>query len=150
MPSRIIIIFFFSTLFSVRTDFDIIEAHSQKWHGGRKETGSGINYTVKILTHRNSKALEFSGIWVGSKYFDLQYRVLCVKTGDSVFAENDTLLISFSERIGGFNEIDKTKENTVSLPYKYKGEALIKYSYKRKIKYAVVKKIKQLPEQFYP
>ena len=152
MISRIILIFCFICMLFTKTDFDVVESNSQKWHGGRRETGSGTNYEIKLLTHRDSKTLKFSGIWIDKKYFDLKSRIITTIHGDSIYFKNDTLLISFTDHVSEIKEFNDSEidQNSISPPYQYQGEALIKYEYKGKIKYAVIKKIKPLQDVYYP
>lgn len=156
------IILIFSTLMSVAVfsqEFQIVEATSQKWAGGRKESGQGINYQLKIITKKSSDKLSFEKLWVDTSFYILKTRNLKNKAKDNSFAKNDTIgifarkIVSKEMNPGLEDEMDLDNNHNLTYeqaPYQFKGAALIGYKYKGKWKYKVIDVFKELEKLNYP
>jgi hypothetical protein len=141
-------------------EFEIIEATSQKWTGGRKETGKGINYEIKILAKKGSAKLNFEKLWIGDDYYKVKAKNTDRNKPDNTFTRNDTIRIiasslTYTENIDPVIEKElglkhgKQMENEKP-PYKFSGAALIGYRYKGKWKYEVIRTFKELEKLYYP
>jgi hypothetical protein len=136
--------------YSTLSDFKIISATSQKWTGGIKGAGSGINYRFTLIVSLSSQELTLDKLWIGSVFHK-------PRVSKKVFTENlnfqpkDTLFIYASDYFkspdnpkfeddGQKNEQEKPVVN-IFPPYKYDGEALIGYTVNGKQKYKTIGKI---------
>jgi len=119
--------------------FEIIEATSQKWHGGTRGSGYGTYYKITIIPKTNSNKLKFDKIWVGEKYFNISTFQKGKKMKNNLFEKGDTITIQINDRTVPKNfphtEKDKCLIEKHELPHKYEGKALLSYTYKGKRKY---------------
>lgn len=135
-------------------DFEIIEAESQKWYGGRQESGYGTYYNLKLITKKKSENIKFEYLWVGENSFEIKAFKRKKNLNVYDFDKNDTLFIKINDRIIPENNRTRNKhskgfdrkktEKKIKPPYKYKGEALIGYSINGKQKYKEIKKFTTL------
>lgn len=105
---------------------------SQEWISGTPNGGSGTNYLVKILT--NQDHISFDSLWFNNKAGKF---ILLPSTGKDTL----TLLTTIN---------DPYMESKSMAPIKYKGEGLIRYIYKGKKHYLVIKHFRKLPLLTYP
>lgn len=150
------------TLFSVTNNscfkqFELINATSQKWYGGREETGFGTYYELTIVPKTNSDNLVFDQIWIGKKYFDIQCFQKGKKMRNNLFAKGDTVTIRVNKdevkRIMPFESKEDKDDCLIKkhpLPKEYEGEALLSYVYKGKRKYFEIKKFTEIEPVNYP
>ncbi len=132
----------------------IIDATSQKWSGGQRNTGYGTYYEINIVPNANSESLKFDQIWIGEKYFEVSIYQKGKKIKNNTFSKGDTITININDRtVPKFSQLD-TKEKCLTekheLPFKYKEKALLSFQYKNKRKYKEVEKFTILKELQYP
>lgn len=139
-----------------KTDFQVLHATKQTWHGGHPGSGGGINYSFTLVAGKGSDKLAVDQLWVGDKYLEInQVIFMGAKAGE--FSKNDTIHFkagakteSLAEKLA--KEHGKVKEAPPGppLPYEYKGEALIGYTVGGKRKYIEIEKLENLKNQNYP
>ena len=159
---KIISIILFSLLSitdtSCHKSFELINATSQKWTGGRQETGFGTYYELTIIPNTNSENLVFDKMWVGKKYFDVQSFQKGKKMRNNLFGKGDTVTIRVNVSVRPqpmpFDRKDDNKDKCLTekhpVPKEYKGEALLSYVYKGKRKYFEIKEFTKKEPIFYP
>ncbi len=134
--------------------FEIIEASSQKWYGGARNSGYGTKYELTIIPKADSEVLKFDKLWIGSEYFP----VSCFQKGKRIkndtFGYGDTISIQINKHnnpksIPIIEKDSISKENTKA-PFKFKGEALLSYTYKSKRKYVKIEKFTEKEPLQYP
>jgi hypothetical protein len=142
-------------------DFNFIYATSQKWQGGIKGSGGGVNYEFCLLSLNSSSLLIIDQIWIGQTYHETSASRKFPKTAADGFNTGDTIYIYTSDYIkspdkidlletpGGQKEVPEVKQNTPP-PYAYTGEALIGYTLKGIRKYKEIAKITVKSPLFYP
>jgi len=147
----------FSILFittACAQEFEIIEATTQKWAGGRMETGHGVYYNIVLIAKKKSQKLSFDKFWVDSIFFSIKAYKHSGNKNIEKFSSGDTLYINVRSR---FNSI-KNDENTYIIkksvkempPFELKGTALLGYTYKGKRKYKNIEVFKELKPVYYP
>lgn len=128
-------------------DFDIVGATSQKWTGGRPESGRGIDYEIKLKAHLGSDILKIDRLWIGDSFYKVRVFKLVGTKQVKDFKKGDEILVkaSFVEYPSIAPEKrPKNKTEKIELPQKYNGAALIGYTLKDKRLYKEVKKIEKL------
>ena len=145
-----LLITFFGTLCNDK--FEIIEATSQEWAGGRQETGRGIMYEFTIVTKINSDALRFDQLWIGEKYFEISCYQKGKRVKNDTFGPGDTVTISVNYRLKNNDLINENldKADGIAVPKKYTGDALLSYILNGDRKYKVIEKITKLEPLKYP
>ncbi len=78
-------------------DIKILDASSQKFEGGREESGSGIQYRIQLIANKDSKKLEIVGVWVDQKMY--KPRIVVKSSFQQVgdFQKGDTMLLTFTK-----------------------------------------------------
>ena len=71
--------------------FKIIEVNSQKYVAGRKESGGGINYSIKLITRKSSDKLDFDKITISNH--DLKIRIMSGGKFVDKYTKGDTLYL---------------------------------------------------------
>lgn len=147
-----ILVLFLILCFGKSDDLQLINATSQKWVSGIG-ISKGTKYFFSFQTNKSSDKLSIDGIWVNDKL--LIPRVFGIKnrTKTTNFNKNDTIIVVCTEIIKLKNkdiEIFEKDNDSLSMPYKYKGAALITYKVGNKRKYLEVEKIKKLNPLNYP
>ncbi|MFH0865808.1 MAG: hypothetical protein V1904_06415 [Bacteroidota bacterium] len=149
-----------STLYT-GTDFTVIYATSQQWHGGVKGSGGGVNYEVSMVTKLSSLLLTIDELWIGEIFHETKASRKFPETSADGYSAGDTIFLYASdykknpegpEHINEINEqkeVQDTKQNTPP-PYKYTGEALIGYKINGERKYKEIAKITVKSLLFYP
>ncbi len=143
---------------SCHKPFELINAASQKWTGGRQETGYGTYYELTIITNTNSDKLLFDRLWIGKKYFDIQSFQKGKKMRNNLFGKGDTITIRVNKSVKlkpmPFVRKDDNNDKCLTekhpLPKVYEGEALLSYVYKGKRKYFEIKHFTVLEPINYP
>jgi len=138
--------------------FELINAVSQKWTGGRQETGFGIYYELTIVPNTDSDNLLFDRLWIGKKYFDIQSYQKGKKMRNNLFGKGDTITIRVNNSVKPkpvhFDKKDDYKNKCLTekhpLPHEYDGEALLSYIYKGKRKYFTIEHFTALKPVYYP
>jgi hypothetical protein len=102
----------------------ILEATRQEWTGGRKETGKGVDYEIKMAVQKGSARLKFVSITVEQQGCDFKVSNMSHPEKDSRFHKGDTLMIDVL--------LKNPKE---PLQTKVKPYPVIGCSYKRSIYY---------------
>jgi len=150
------------TLFSVTNNaclkkFELINANSEKWYGGRQETGHGTYYELTIIPNTNSDNLIFDKLWIGKEYFEIQSFQKGKKMRNNLFGKGDTITIRVNKNIVHKNMPIKTKEEKENflvekhpVPKEYEGEALLSYLYKGKRSYFEINHFTVLEPVYYP
>ena len=72
----------------------ILEATRQEWTGGRKETGKGVDYEIKLVVQKGSAKLRFVSITVDQMGCD--YKVSNMTRPEKInrYCKGDTLMIN--------------------------------------------------------
>lgn len=142
-------------------DFTLGYATSQRWHGGIKGSGGGINYDVSIVSLFSSAQLIIDELWIGEKFHEISASRRFPKTSADGFVAGDTIYIHASdyikdpdvpkqvEEVDGQKETQDTLQNTPP-PKKYTGEALIGYKINGNRKYKEIEKFSVKPALCYP
>ncbi len=134
--------------------FEIIEATSQKWHGGARGSGFGTYYELTIIPKANSEKLIFNQIWIGKKHFKVSTFQKGKKMRNNLFGKGDTITIMLNDKVElkplPFVEKDGCLIEKHELPYKYEGKALLSYTYKGKQKYKEIESFKKKKVLNYP
>lgn len=152
------------TLFSVTNNycfkqFELIKATSQKWYGGRQETGFGTYYELTIIPNSNSDNLLFDKMWVGKQYFEIQCYQKGKKMRNNLFGKGDTITIRVNKdevhkKLPFVVKDDNSKEKCLTekypVPKEYTGDALLSYVYKGKRKYFEIKEFTKIEPVYYP
>ncbi|MCF6366488.1 MAG: hypothetical protein L3J35_09845 [Bacteroidales bacterium] len=138
--------------------FEIVETTSQEWSGGTRNSGYGTHYEINIVPKVNSTVLIFDQAWIGDKYFEISTFQKGKKIRNNLFGKGDTITIrindAFSPKFHDINKDEQLKEKKLiekhELPYKYKGKALLSYTYNGKRKYKEIKEFTKLEPLQYP
>lgn len=77
--------------------FELIKATSQKWYGGRQETGFGTYFELTIVPNTGSDNLIFDQMWIGKNYFEIQSFQKGKKMRNNLFAKGDTITIQVNK-----------------------------------------------------
>jgi len=116
-------------------DIKILDASSQKFQGGREESGSGIQYRIQLIANKDSEKLEIVGVWVDQKMYKPR---IVVKSGFQLvgdFQKGDTLLLTFTKwthKPEAFETPSEELQSNNMPPEKFKGEGIIEGRIKRK------------------
>ena len=151
---KIIAISLILTLFSSQCfeKFEITNATSQEWKGGRQETGYGTYFELTIVPEVNSNVLIFDELWIAKKFFQVQCYQKGKRVKNNTFGPGDTITIRVNDRIVPKEFQKELDKNTVQKdpPKDYKGEALLSYTLKGKRKYKVIEKFTKIEPINYP
>jgi hypothetical protein len=106
----------------------ILEATRQEWSGGREGSGTGVDYSIKLIPFKGSSKLQFVSITVVSNGCDFRITNVSVPERGAKFNKGDTVLIL-------------AQLKNVALPRnpKEKPYPVIGYTYKRKLYYLPVR-----------
>lgn len=135
-----------------KSSIQILEATSQSWVGGMEQTGSGINYTVKIFCpDYKNKNIRFDSLWVNNTV--LPVRIFSNEvSGDTVTLRATEKIIppkTFKSKDG--ENIQKDISSPASIPpLKTSGEGIIKYVLGGKNDFLVIEKFHKLQSKNYP
>lgn len=127
-------------------DFKFIEATSQEWIGGTRDSGKGVNYKITVQTRTNSDKLKFEEIWIKNKLCRYRMYNLSIKKFGNNFEKNDTIL--FTATIKADNS-DSNYGKDKQLPFEYNAETIIGYKLKNKMKYKPFDDINLLKPLYY-
>ncbi len=116
-------------------DIKILDASSQKFEGGREESGSGIQYRIQLIANKDSKKLEIVGVWVDQKMY--KPRIVVKSSFQQVgdFQKGDTMLLTFTKWTHKPEAVETLSEELLNnnMPHeKFKGEGIIEGRIKRK------------------
>lgn len=131
-------------------DFEIIEATSQKWTGGRASSGYGVNFKITLVYKKKLKMLSFDKLWLKKEAFPL--KVAKKKSEKTIFLKNDTIFLTARKKVrtNEYGDAIKKDEKEQKPPVNFKAEALIHYKVKRKNKYLLISELKKLKAIYYP
>lgn len=145
-------------LFSCFKGFEVVEATSQSWAGGRPETGNGTNYKFTLVAKAGSDKLSFENVWINGRAFEVTAYKDLRHRNETGFEKNDTIYLFVEhvkrldmqhlEQTGEHRETESGSAGTP--PQTYEGAALIEYTLRGKTKYETVEKFKELPRQNRP
>ena len=127
-------------------DFKVIEATSQRWSGGLKEAGEGINYKITILARTNSDKLNIEEVWIKNKLCKYKMFNSTTKKFGNNFCKNDTIFLTATIKVNN-TKSDPGKDK--QLPVDYNSETVIGFKIKNKKKYRPVDNIKILKPLYY-
>lgn len=161
MKTILLVLFsFIVTDYSCIKDFEFVKAESQKWHGGRPETGYGTKYVVTLISKKDSEIMTFDKMWVGEDCLDIRVSQKGRKVREGVFSKGTEITIAANHRVvpesksrlQPISKEDQAKIDSLKIPapIKYKGEALLSYTVKGKKKYFVVEKFTIIEPVYYP
>jgi hypothetical protein len=139
--------------------FKVAGATQQRWAGGVRGSGTGINYEITLIAKQASSKMSIDQLWVGNQFYEVKAGKKFTGPAPFDFKPNDTIYINATQLFPGERMpddpdtgpefIDIVPVNTPP-PYKYKGAALIGYKLNGKRKYMPIAKIDQLPNLDYP
>lgn len=131
----------------ISAEIEILSATSQKWTGGIKGSGSGVNYVFVIVVPLSLQELVIDELWIGETFHKPQISKN-ENLGNLKFQAGDTLYIYASDY---FKSPDNPKLDTneqptepetfvenMKPPYKYSGAALIGYTVGGERKYKTI------------
>ena len=72
----------------------ILEATRQEWTGGREETGTGVNYEIRLVANKSSAKLRFISISVDKRPCDFKVSNTSHPDKGYRYMKGDTLLIT--------------------------------------------------------
>lgn len=133
---KTILISFLLLLIIAANHFEVIQAHSEAWTGGAKNSGSGTEYYFKTVISANEH-IKFDSLWIDNEAMPLMAIKGKKYDAKAVIAKNDTVLLRASHK----NNPKATA--IVKPPVAYTGAALIGYTVNGKKHYYTVKKIEK-------
>ena len=143
--------FLFSWLFPAPIKF--IESSKQEAYAGHRQAGKSIHYLVKFIANKPSSKLSFDKIWIGSDQVEFKaYTLRKNNVISTIFEKGDTVIIDVYQHFRPDKEdnLIMVTNDFPKVPKEYKGQALIQYSYKGKIKYFIVKEFIEKEKVYYP
>ncbi len=152
--SAILVLVF--SIFCFGNDIEFIKATSQAWRAGVPGGGRGTNYTICLISKRNSEQIEFTNLWIGSETFEIKVlknskmnesSKTISKVNADKFNKGDSLFITAQKFIQTPRNADEQPifaENQIELPKQYEGVALLEYKVKGKLKYLEIQNFKEL------
>ncbi len=149
--TAVIFLFLFGWFISV--PFSNFEATQQKSYGGRAKSGSTIHYSFKMVSKVSSEKLKFEDLWIGINKLEFKtYSLDTERMRKNTFEKGDTIYIEayIHSRPDENGNLVSDGLTTTPPPIEYSGLGLLKYLYKGKTKYRVIKEIKKLPKVYYP
>ena len=116
--------------------FKVISLTSRQWMSGAAPGKAGITYTYKILLLSNKK-VSFKDTWIGKEYAPVEVQTFYTDPNHTLTSGDSVILVY---TLITKPEV-KTESKTISksVPFKYKGTALIEYLYEGKTRYFTVK-----------
>ena len=138
---------FFSSLCFLPQPVKVLEATSRVFTMGREESGSGVEYKIRIKVNKGSEQLFFSRVWVGSKSFIPEIKNITRAGRKYHFQKGDELLVVFiqwTQYPTGFSTGRSDDEGP--LP-DFKGDGLLIYQKGRKEKSVLIPVFRKLPEE---
>ncbi len=125
-------------------DFKVINAEMQAFDSGREESGSGINYRIKIVTNKKSSLIQFKKIWLNGRIYELKIK----GKGSTGFSKGDTLLLTFTVWQPNSEHQMSVQEKEAllpELPEKFSGKNVIEWKKRRKIHFKELPEFRKLP-----
>lgn len=118
MVLKSIVTFFICLIPFCGQPFEVINATSQKYMAGRKESGGGINYKIELVALKSSKKLKFESFEVDGKRMVLKIQN-SQKQFIKEFSKEDTLVLSatISFTPGEMSELNNVQHADVVLNY---------------------------------
>jgi len=143
----IIIVLFATSLFAQK-DIILLHATKQWWAGGAAGSGTGIKYNISIETPYGADTLALDTLWVGDHY----YKVSSIYSGNIYSEKFKAGNIQFvaSYHYDGYGSTRTADYNKLTPPYKYKGEALLKYRINNEVKYLEIDSLAEKRPIAYP
>jgi len=141
------LIVFTASLFA-QNNISLLTATKQWWAGGAAGSGSGIKYEISIKSPYGSDTLTLDTLWVGDHF----YKITSVFTGNTYSEKFKAGGIQFvvSYHYNGYGSKLTADYNKLEPPYKYKGEALLKYRVNNKLKYLEIDSLAEKRPIAYP
>ena len=138
---------FFSSFCFLPQPVKVLEATSRVFTMGREESGSGVEYKVRIKVNKGSDRLSFSRVWVGSKSFIPEIKNV-TRTGRKYhFQKGDELLVVFIQWTQYPTGFSAGRSDDAGPPPVYGGDGLIIYQKGRKEKSVLIPVFRKLPEE---
>lgn len=136
----------------------VLNSTAQKWSGGVKGSGSGINYRFTLITKFASTDLIIDKLWIDTTFHTVEVKQK--KSFDiNKYNSNDTIIIYASDYFkspdrpkfeGEDKQSTEIEKPNIKPPYNYNGAALIGYTLKGVRKYKVIDSIQKLNPLYYP
>ncbi len=140
-----------SSAFSQRA-FNVLEATSQAWSGGRVCTGSGINYRVKFVTKFGSDKISFDTLWIKDRFYPIN-QLFNGNTEAKNFETGDTLYfqVAFRSYYSECMPINYSEDyNVGNPPIDFDGDAILQYAIKGIRGFSTIDTLVRLPYLAYP
>jgi len=154
--SFFVLFFILSSSFDVQKKakvLEVISATSRYSCAGIPGAGCTTSYSIKLSAKLASNKIKIDRFWVGKEYLSPNIKNI-TKVELAEFSKNDSILLVASKRTNVDKRVipnyEEEKVVTYSVPYEYKGVALISYVYNKKRRYLEVESIKVLPPVYYP
>lgn len=127
-------------------DFKVIDTEMQTFDSGRRESGSGINYRIRLVVNKKSSLVQFRGIWLNGKMYapDINGKA------SSCFSKGDTLLLTFTVWLSGSEHAGVKigdKDDSQVLPVGFKEKNVIEWEKRGKIHYKELPEFVKLPSR---
>jgi len=149
---------FFAFISCSNPEFTITNATSQKWHGGRPESGRGVNYRIEIQVNYASSELSFTYMWIDGLKYEVEVFKNPENKSDNSFAKGDKVYLEVNhtvrpdmQKLQETGEIVEIISGDISqAPQNFDGAALIEYKINNTLKYQIVPAFKELEALNYP
>ena len=129
-------------------NFKIIEATSQDWAGGRKESGYGTYYRFKMIAAKSSEKLLIDRLWIGEDYYEVKPYTEPGRFNSNKFNRADTIFILATRFLGSEltkdRNIQKKSDKYIKPAFNYDGDAIIGYKIRNKRKFKKIKSFTRL------
>ncbi len=129
-------------------DFKVISADMQSFESGRKKSGSGVHYRIRLVAMKNPNLIELKNVWLKGE----KYEPKLMNSEKEDFSKGDTLLLTFTVwEPGSKREINGSTQDTVHsvLPAKYESLNVIEWQKRKKIHYEALPEFNKLPARIY-
>ncbi|MEI7594873.1 MAG: hypothetical protein WCK02_03935 [Bacteroidota bacterium] len=142
-------------LISPPKEVELIKATSQKWMGGRANSGNGMSYRIALKVNKSYRRLKFQKLWINNQ----EYNFSVLKKQDTAsyphYKKSDTVFVvagyydKFYNIDPSFSDsLNKTNLKTTAIPT---GEAVIEYRIgRRKTRYLAIEKLEVLKTKVLP
>ena len=120
------------------SNIKLISATTRDWMTGAAPGRSGTNYTLKVKI-LSTKKVELKNLWIGKEQASFEVQTFFTDPS-KIPAKGDSVLI-VHVKVDKKPELEKAR---LSLPFEYKGEALLEYYVAGRPRYLVIPEFEKL------
>ena len=130
----------------------VIESTSQEWMGGLPESGYGTDYRITVRVGAGSGELRFEDLWIGDLHMKVRVMKDPAKPNVGTFEKGDRILVmaGMTTRPDEHGHMKTFHVDSLPRPSGYTGEGLLSYTLNGNVKYAEIKKLRELEKIIYP